>query len=205
VLQKMTDSVIEIEIHDDDDGNLFFERFFCDFGPCLEGFGEGCRPYLSVDSTALNGRWNEHLPSVTNVDGHNRMYPLVFGFFESESKDSWTWFLQQLRKAIGEPPILAISLDACKGLTMAVAERRKCFRHLMQNYRKQFAGKEYMYPAVRVYRSEVYEHHMVNVAFIGGAKAWLKEYHSLLWYRSGFNPVIKCDYITNNIAEVFNN
>jgi hypothetical protein len=34
---------------------------------------------------------------------------------------------------------------------------------------------------------------------------WLKEYHSLLWYRSGFNPSIKCDYITNNIVEVFNN
>jgi hypothetical protein len=27
----------------------------------------------------------------------------------------------------------------------------------------------------------------------------------MLWYRSGFNPDIKCDYITNNIAEVFNN
>jgi hypothetical protein len=51
----------------------------------------------------------------------------------------------------------------------------------------------------------VYEHHMANVAPIGGVKAWLKEYHSLLWYRSGFNPVIKCDYITNNIADVFNN
>jgi hypothetical protein len=46
---------------------------------------------------------------------------------------------------------------------------------------------------------------MTNVASISGAKAWLKEYHSLLWYRSGFNPTIKCDYITNNIAEVFNN
>jgi hypothetical protein len=27
----------------------------------------------------------------------------------------------------------------------------------------------------------------------------------LFWYRSGFNPDIKCDCITNNIAEVFNN
>jgi hypothetical protein len=85
------------------------------------------------------------------------------------------------------------------------AERRECFRHLMQNYMKQFAGKEYMYHVARAYRSEVYEHHMINVASIGGIKVWLKEYHSLLWYRSGFNPAIKCDYITDNIAEVFNN
>jgi hypothetical protein len=34
---------------------------------------------------------------------------------------------------------------------------------------------------------------------------WLDTYHSLLWYRSGFNPKIKCDYVANNIAEFFNN
>jgi len=34
---------------------------------------------------------------------------------------------------------------------------------------------------------------------------WLTDYHNLLWYRCGFNPEIKCDYITNNITEVFNN
>ena len=30
-------------------------------------------------------------------------------------------------------------------------------------------------------------------------------HHKLLWYRCGFNPEIKCDYITSNIAESFNN
>jgi hypothetical protein len=51
----------------------------------------------------------------------------------------------------------------------------------------------------------VYEHHKVNVVGIDGVVAWLKSHHSLLWYRSGFNPDIKCDYITNNIVELFNN
>jgi hypothetical protein len=55
VLEKMSDSVIEIDL-DDQDGKLFFKRFFCALGPCLEGFHAGCRPYLSVDSTTLNGR-----------------------------------------------------------------------------------------------------------------------------------------------------
>jgi hypothetical protein len=35
--------------------------------------------------------------------------------------------------------------------------------------------------------------------------AWMKWNHPLLWYRCGFNTDIKCNYITNNIAEVFNN
>jgi transposase-like protein len=132
-------------------------------------------------------------------------------FFESESRESWSWFMQQLHKAVGELPILAISSDACIGLTAAVrdvfphAERRECFRHLVQNYIKQFAGQEHMYPAAWAYRADVYEHHVGNVLGNDGVHAWFKEWHSLLWYRSGFNPAIKCDYITNNIIEVFNN
>jgi hypothetical protein len=111
--------------------------------------------------------------------------------------------MQQLHKAVGELPILVISSDACIGLTAAVrdvfphAERRECFRHLVQNYIKQFAGQEHMYPAAWAYRADVYEHHVGN----DGVHAWFKEWHSLLWYRSGFNPAIKCDYITNNIVE----
>jgi hypothetical protein len=70
VLEKISDSVIEIELHEEE-GQLFFRRLFCAFGSYLQGFHEGCRPYLSVDSTALNGKWNEHLPLVTSVDDHN--------------------------------------------------------------------------------------------------------------------------------------
>jgi hypothetical protein len=51
----------------------------------------------------------------------------------------------------------------------------------------------------------VYEKHRTNFLAINGVGPWLKEYHNGLWYISGFNPAIKCDYITNNIAEVFNN
>jgi hypothetical protein len=119
VLEVMPNSVIEIDLHEEE-GQLMFKRFVCPFAPCLEGFREGCRPYLSIDSTALNGRWNDHLPSATSVDGHNWMFPVAFGFFEYETKESWTWFLQQLRKAIGEPPHLAMSSDACVGLTNSV-------------------------------------------------------------------------------------
>jgi hypothetical protein len=119
--------------------------------------------------------------------------------------------LLQLRKAIGEPPLLAIHCDANKWLIGAVkdvfprAEMRECFRHLMQNYIMNFSGQEHMYSAARAYKPEVYEHHKANVVAIDGLTHWFKEHHSLLSYRSGFNPHIKCDYITNNIAEVFNN
>jgi hypothetical protein len=88
VMEKIPDSMVEIELHVEEG------KFFCAFGPCLQGFREGCMPYLSVDLTSLNGRWNDHLPSATTVDGHNWTYPFAFGFFETESRESWTWFLQ---------------------------------------------------------------------------------------------------------------
>jgi aryl carrier-like protein len=75
----------------------------------------------------------------------------------------------------------------------------------MNNFVKQFPGSEYMYPAARAYRKEVYDMYIANVKQNPAIADWLDKFHSLLWYRSAFNPSNKCDYVTNNIAEVFNN
>jgi hypothetical protein len=51
----MHDSFIWIDLHEDE-SMLYFRRFFCVLGPCLQGFSEGCRSYLNIDFTTLNGR-----------------------------------------------------------------------------------------------------------------------------------------------------
>lgn len=211
VLKRSPGSVVEIEVLEID-GNVYFHRFFCALKPCIDGFMEGCRPHLSIDSTALNGRWNGHLASTTAVDGHNWMYPLAFGFIASETEDNWTWFMNQLKKAIGDPPLLAVCTDACKGLENAVknvfpnAEQRECFYHLMKNFSKRFHGFGRMYPAARAYREDVFTEHMAKIIKQSDEVwKWLSQYHKLKWMRCVFNPDIKCDYITNNVVEVFNN
>jgi transposase-like protein len=119
--------------------------------------------------------------------------------------------MQQLHKAIGDLPVLAVCSDACKGLTNAMrdvfpdAEEIECFRHLMNNFVKQFASSEYMYPVAKAYRKEVYDMYIANVTQNPAIVDWLDKFHSLLWYHDGFNPSIKCDYVTNNITKVFNN
>jgi hypothetical protein len=110
--------------------------------------------------------------------------------------------------------LLAVCTDACKGLEKAVkhvfpqADQRECFRHLMQNFIKRFGGDIFskMYPTARAYRPEV-SHYFFNqiVEASPDVKKWLDTYHKLKWRRSEFNPAIKCDYVTNNLAEVFNN
>ena len=121
VMKRSPGSVIEIGIQQVDE-NVYFHRFFCALGPCIEGFRNGCRPYLSIDSTALNGRWNGHLAAATTIDGHNWMYPVAFGFIDGETTDNWTWFMTQLHNALGDIPVLAICTDACKGLEKAVKD-----------------------------------------------------------------------------------
>ncbi|WVZ87975.1 hypothetical protein U9M48_034546 [Paspalum notatum var. saurae] len=209
---RMPGSVVEIELVQKEDG-AYFHRFFCCFKPSIDGFLNGCRPYLSIDSTALNGRWNGHLPSATGIDGHNWIFPVAFGFFDSETIDNWTWFMQQLQKAIGNPPYLAISSDACKGIENAVkqvfpwAEHRECFVHLSKNFAKRFVGPAFgrIFPAARTFQPEYHDYLMNKMQLENNeVLPWLHQHHKLKWARSKFLEEIKCDNFTNNVAEVWN-
>jgi hypothetical protein len=88
VEQKMPGSIVEIDVKKQEDG-VYFSKFFCCFKPSIDGFLNVCRPFFSIDATTLNGRWNGHLASATALDGHNWMFPVAFGFFDSENNDNW--------------------------------------------------------------------------------------------------------------------
>uniref|UniRef100_A0A453EDQ5 SWIM-type domain-containing protein n=1 Tax=Aegilops tauschii subsp. strangulata TaxID=200361 RepID=A0A453EDQ5_AEGTS len=209
---RSSGSIVEIDTTTHE-GEVHFSKLFIAFKPCIDGFVNGCRPYISIDSTHLNGKWNGQLAIVTALDGHNWMFPVAYGFIESENGDNWAWFMNQVKKAIGDPPVLVVCTDACKGLENAVkkvfpqAEQRECFRHMWHNFQKYFHGDVFgrLWPAARAYRPEEYQHHMAKV-FDASEKVYpyLRDYHNLLWMWCMFNPAIKCDYINNNLAECFN-
>lgn len=204
-----------MDIHTKEDGGkIYFNRFFMALKPCIDGFKEGCRPYLSVDSTVLTGRWNGCLPSTTTLDGHNWMFPVAFGLFQSETEENWEWFMRQLRRSIGDVSPLAVSTDACKGLANAVktifphAEQRECHAHLMLNLYKHFSGSvfRYMWTTAKAYKPHTYRFFMDKIiAECPQFDVYLEKHHNVLWMRSAFNPEIKCDCINNNLAETLNN
>ncbi|XP_066374632.1 uncharacterized protein [Miscanthus floridulus] len=206
-------SILEIDTEIVDD-KVHFKRFFCCFKATIDGFRNGCRPYISIDSIALNGLWNGHLPVAQALDGHNWMYPLAFGFFDSETKENWTWFMEQLSKSIGPMENLDVYTDACKGLEAAVAkvfsnsEQGECFRHLMENMKKYYLGDVYaknMWPVARAYTPHKFKYFFDKVVDASpDVLNWLKEHHNLLWARSKFTTEIKCDYINNNLVESWN-
>jgi hypothetical protein len=59
-------SILEIDTDTVDD-KVHFKRFFCYFRAAIDGFRNGCRIYISIDSTSLNRLWNGHLPAACNT------------------------------------------------------------------------------------------------------------------------------------------
>ncbi|CAM0956931.1 unnamed protein product [Alopecurus aequalis] len=142
------------------------------------------------------------------------MFPVAFGIFEKENTENWVWFMEQLKLAIGEPQGLAIHTDACKGLENAIStvypncEHRECMMHLMLNFKKKFKGDilDNMWPAAWTYEVEK---HDALIAEIGAQSAeaitYLHMHHNRVWTRSKFSAMTKVEYVSNNLAEVFNN
>jgi hypothetical protein len=213
VEKRSPGSVVEIDTEVTADGKVFFSKFFMALKPCIDGFKAGCRPYLSIDSSFLTGKWNGQLAACNALDGHNWMFPVAIGLFQSETEVSWTWFMMQLKRCIGPVSPLAVHTDACKGLENAVktvfphAEQRECFGHMWMNVIKKFKGDDYgrLWPAARSYTKSTHSYHLGKIMEADNTFApWMNQHHSLLWYRSGFNTAIKCDHINNNLAESFN-
>ena len=63
------ESIVEIEV--ELNKKKRFKRIFVALKPCVDGFLAGCRPFVGVDATCLNGKYTGQLASATAVDGHN--------------------------------------------------------------------------------------------------------------------------------------
>jgi transposase-like protein len=133
---------------------------------------------------------------------------------ETESVESWTWFLQNLWYVIGFPDGLAIHTDACKGLEIAVedvfsgVEHWECMRHVAAHFKLQDdKGQLFddnLWPASLTCSLKMYNYHMDQMYTNPRVKTYMENHHKKVWARSKFNEACKLDYVNNNLAECLN-
>ena len=75
LLKSVPGSIVELDT-ENHHGNVCFIRFFVALKPCINGFLQGCRPYIAIDATHLTGRLRGQLAGVVAVDGNNCLFRL---------------------------------------------------------------------------------------------------------------------------------
>ncbi|XP_058747019.1 uncharacterized protein LOC131620008 [Vicia villosa] len=79
----------------------FGSFYFC-FDGCKKGFINGCRLFVGVDGCHLKTKYGGQLLIVVGRDPNDQYFPLEFGVVETETRDSWKWFIDLLMGDIGE-------------------------------------------------------------------------------------------------------
>ncbi|WVZ49602.1 hypothetical protein U9M48_000944 [Paspalum notatum var. saurae] len=167
-----------------------FKRVFFALKACVDGFLNGCRPYLVIDSTFLTGKFRGQLAVACAVDGHNWLFPVAFGVFDLETIDNWSWFMERLKDAIGTPPGLAICTNAGKSIMESViavfpsAEHRECM-----------VFDDNLWPAAYAWNPYYFDKHWKAMAEAKPAAVkYLRDNHNKIWTRSQFSTLSKVDY-----------
>ncbi|KAI5447484.1 hypothetical protein KIW84_015079 [Lathyrus oleraceus] len=79
---------------------------FISFYFCLDGlkkvFTTSCRPFIGVDGCHFKTKYGGTLLIAVGRDPNDQYYPIAFGVCETETKESWRWFLTLLLEDIGQ-------------------------------------------------------------------------------------------------------
>ncbi|XP_010260905.1 PREDICTED: uncharacterized protein LOC104599862 [Nelumbo nucifera] len=160
-----------------DDTYGTFNRVFICLIAYKNGFLEGCRKIVGLDgchtkTSAIGGI----ILLAIGQDGNNGIYPIVYFVVEAENKESWLWFLNELRDAlcIDDPHKWTFMSDRQKAEGNSYTQTD--FAHYME--------------VVKNYSKEAYD--------------WLCKIPPITWSRHGLDPIVKSDDITNNWTKSFN-
>ncbi|KAM3410369.1 hypothetical protein ACQJBY_002527 [Aegilops geniculata] len=199
--------------------NPRFHGLFMCLNACKEGFLNGCRPFIGVDGCFVKLTTGQQILAATGRDGNNNIFPIAFAIVDKEDTASWSWFLTQLKYALGGESgkygKYTIISDRQKGLLKAInnvfpnCPQRYCLRHIYQNFQTAgFRGEElkkYMDQASYLYTEHGFEQAMEGMKKeCEAAWKWLRKIPKHTWARHAMDKNCKTDLVVNNISEVFN-
>ncbi|XP_058742490.1 uncharacterized protein LOC131614984 [Vicia villosa] len=108
------------------------------------------RPLIGLDACFLKGEHGGQLIAAVGKDGNNQMTPIAYAVMESETRDSWKWFVELLLEDLNQliPRQHSFTFDHQKGLVEVIkglgdnVEHRLCVKHLYGNWNKRFPGAD---------------------------------------------------------------
>ncbi|KAK2663535.1 hypothetical protein Ddye_002109 [Dipteronia dyeriana] len=117
-------------------------------GASLIGFRRCMHPVIAVDGTCLKGRFGGTMFVATTQDGNEQVYPIAFGYDDSENNLSWEWFLDCLKGALGHIDDLVFishrhaSNKAGTSKAFPDATHTICCWQFSENVKKRFHRKD---------------------------------------------------------------
>ncbi|KAL8485722.1 hypothetical protein ACS0TY_027852 [Phlomoides rotata] len=136
-------STVIVGTEDNEDGEKKFSRFYMCLQAGKSGFRDGCRPIIGVDGCHLKGPHKGILLTVVGVDANNNLYPIAWAVVNTESRETWGWFLICMKYDLGlcRGFEYTFMYEKQKGLIQAFDEQftnsdhRFCVRHLHSNFK----------------------------------------------------------------------
>ncbi|KAL2237311.1 UNVERIFIED_CONTAM: hypothetical protein Sindi_0922800, partial [Sesamum indicum] len=194
-----------------------FTRFYVCFSAMKNGFKEGCRKIIRVDGYHLKGPHGGILLTAVGVDPNNNLYPIAYAVVNTESRETWEWFLILLKTDLGieNQSEYVFMSDKQKGLIQAFQEvlpaapHRFCVRHMHSNFKNaDFRGltfKHALWRAAKACTKGEFKARMKDLQVLEQTVFdWFSDKPPKQWSRSHFNPNVKCDMLLNNYCETFN-
>lgn len=134
ILKYNPGSVVRYQINVDGS----FKRRFIALSGALQGFLNGCHPFIGVDGTFLKGQHHGMLLTAITLDGNKQLYPLAVAVVEIECFDSWVFFLESLRDGLRGDNFTFMSDRKKKGLwdvftlVFPNSQQRFCMLHFFR-------------------------------------------------------------------------
>ena len=85
-----------------------FKQIFIAHVLNIQGFIMGCWSIIVIDSSHMSGSYGGAFFFATMYDANDSMFPLTFGVMRSENYEDWLWFLQNVKKVVGEKKVFII-------------------------------------------------------------------------------------------------
>ena len=132
-------SVIALETDEHDQ----FLYYFMSLAAFIQGWPH-CRPVIIVDRTLMKSYYRGTLLTACAIDANEQEFPLAFGVVDSENNNSWEWFFNKLKEAIGNRDELTLISDKHLDIINAVkkvypnAEHGYCMHYLLNNVKSNF-------------------------------------------------------------------